>query len=81
MFENIKYKLRYGVLSLTARQARIDLRGRAVIDEDVGRIGFTAFAKRSNLRFVEIPGHVRELSSRAFADCKNLKQVEFCEGV
>lgn len=81
MFESIKYKLRYGVLSLTARQARIDLRGRAVIDEDVGRIGFNAFAKRSNLRFVEIPGHVRELSSRAFADCKNLKQVEFCEGV
>lgn len=81
MFDNIKYKLRYGVLNLTARQARIDLRGRAVIDEDVGRVGFAAFAKRSNLRFVEIPGHVRELSSRAFAGCKNLKQVEFCEGV
>lgn len=40
-----------------------------------------AYEEKNYIRSVTVPGTVKLIESRAFADCKNLKTVTLCEGI
>lgn len=55
--------------------------GKLRIDEGTEVIGFGQYEKQGSLTYVEIPGTVKRIEARAFADCPNLKTVILREGI
>ncbi len=66
---------------LTAKAARVKLNGEAVIPQGTVEIGFGAFQRNKQLRFIELPETVKKINSRAFAECDNLERVLLNEGL
>ena len=66
---------------LMRKDAKVDLWGSAVIPRGVQHICPRAFDGNKALRAVHIPGTVKLIDSRAFADCPNLKTVILDEGI
>lgn len=66
---------------LNAKIAKVDLLGRAVIPKGTTEIAPWTFDRNKSLRSVSIPGTVKRIGDRAFADCINLKTVQLDEGL
>ena len=66
---------------LTAKAAKVKLNGEAVIPRGTVEIGFGAFQRNSQLRFVELPESVKKINSRAFAECGDLERVILNDGL
>lgn len=66
---------------LMKKNAVVDLFGRAVIPRGVRHICPYAFEGNKLLRSVHVPGTVKTIDLRAFADCPNLKTVTLDEGI
>ena len=66
---------------LTAKIAKVDLLGRAVIPKGTTEIAPWTFDRNKSLRSVSVPGTVKRIGERAFADCINLKTVHLEEGL
>lgn len=66
---------------LTAKIAKVDLLGRAVIPEGTTEIANWTYDRNKLLRCVSVPGTVKQIGDRAFADCVNLKTVLLEEGI
>ena len=66
---------------LTAKIAKVDLLGRAVIPKGTAEIAPWAFDRNKSLRSVSVPGSVKKIGDRAFADCVNLREVHLEEGL
>lgn len=66
---------------LTAKIAKVDLLGRAVIPKGTTEIAPWSFDRNKSLRSVSVPGTVKRIGERAFADCVNLKTVLLEEGL
>ena len=66
---------------LNAKIAKVDLLGRAVIPKGTTEIAPWTFDRNKSLRSVSVPGTVKRIGDRAFADCVNLKTVHLEEGL
>ena len=66
---------------LNAKTAKVDILGRAVIPKGTTEIAPWAFDRNNALRSVSVPGTVKRIGDRAFADCVNLKTVHLEEGL
>ena len=66
---------------LNAKIAKVDILGRAVIPKGTTAIAPWAFDRNKSLRIVSVPGTVKQIGDRAFADCVNLKTVHLEEGL
>jgi len=66
---------------LTAKSARVDMNGTAIIPQGTKEICFGAFQKNGRLRKVVLPSSVRVIASRAFAECENLEKVLLNDGL
>ncbi len=66
---------------LYAKIAKVDLWGRAVIPVGTNEIAHITFDGNKALRSVLVPGTVKQIGDRAFADCVNLKKVCLEEGL
>ena len=66
---------------LTAKIAKVDLLGRAVIPKGTTEIAPWTFDRNKSLRSVSVPGTVKRIGERAFADCINLKTVHLEDGL
>ena len=66
---------------LMKQNATVDLLGRAVISRSIRHICPYAFDGSNALRSVHVPGTVKKIDTRAFADCVNLKAVTLDEGI
>lgn len=66
---------------LNAKNAVIDILGRAVIPKGTTEIAPWTFDRNRYLRSISVPGTVKQIGNRAFADCVNLKTVHLEEGL
>lgn len=66
---------------LMRQNATVDLLGRAVISRSIRHICPYAFDGSNALQSVHVPGTVKKIDTRAFADCVNLKAVTLDEGI
>ena len=66
---------------LFAKNAAIDLLGRAVIPKGTTEITPWTFDRNKSLRSIFVPGSVKKIGDRAFANCVNLKTVHLEEGL
>ena len=66
---------------LTCKNAVVDLLGRSNIPAHIRQICHGAFDRNPRLRSVHVPGTVKIIGSRAFADCENLETVVLEEGI
>lgn len=66
---------------LIAKAVQIDAQGNAMIPDGIETIGYGAFDSNKLIRTVALPASVKELSTRAFADCRNLETVQLNEGL
>lgn len=66
---------------LSAKNAAIDILGRAVVPKGTTEIAPRTFDRNKFLRSISVPGTVRQIGDRAFADCVNLKHVSLDEGI
>ena len=66
---------------LSAKNATVDILGRAVIPKGTTEIAPWTFDRNKALRSISVPGTVKQIGDRAFADCVNLKTVHLEEGL
>lgn len=66
---------------LSKGEAKVNLRGEAVIPEGTVEILPYAFENNKLLRSVKLPGLVKKIHTRAFALCTNLEKAELNEGL
>lgn len=66
---------------VTKQNARVDLKGNAIIPLGTRRIDRGAFDGNPRLRCVILPNSVKTLSERAFAACVNLERVHLNDGL
>lgn len=66
---------------LFAKNATIDILGRAVIPKGTTEIAPWTFDRNKFLRSISVPGTVKQIGDRAFADCVHLKTVHLEEGL
>ena len=66
---------------LFAKNAVVDIFGRAVIPRGTTEIAPWTYDRNQSLRSISVPGTVKQIGDRAFAECMNLKEVHLEEGV